>query len=80
MQFQADILGAVVERPTCLELTALGAAYLAGLAIGFWQSIEELEQVWQVERTFEPNMNNSLRTELLDNWQEAVKRSQGWAK
>jgi len=80
MQFQADILGAVVERPTCLELTALGAAYLAGLAIGFWQSIEELEQVWQVERTFEPNMNNSLRTELLGNWQEAVKRSQGWAK
>lgn len=80
MQFQADILNTIVERPTCLELTALGAAYLAGLAVGFWNSIEELEQVWQVERIFEPKMANSERQELLSNWQEAVKRAQGWVK
>ncbi|AUR52249.1 glycerol kinase GlpK [Aquella oligotrophica] len=80
MQFQADILNTIVERPTCLELTALGAAYLAGLAVGFWNSIEELEQVWQVERIFEPKMADSERQELLSNWQEAVKRAQGWVK
>lgn len=80
MQFQADILNTIVERPTCLELTALGAAYLAGLAVGFWNSIEELEQVWQVERIFEPKMADSERKELLSNWQEAVKRAQGWVK
>ena len=80
MQFQADILNTTVERPTCLELTALGAAYLAGLAVGFWNSIEELEQVWQVERIFEPKMADSERKELLSNWQEAVKRAQGWIK
>ncbi len=80
MQFQADILNTIVERPTCLELTALGAAYLAGLAVGFWNSIEELEQVWQVERIFEPKMADSERKDLLDNWQEAVKRAHGWIK
>ena len=80
MQFQADILNTIVERPTCLELTALGAAYLAGMAVGFWNSIEELEQVWQVERIFEPKMADSERKDLLDNWQEAVKRAHGWIK
>lgn len=80
MQFQADILDCVVERPTCLELTALGAAYLAGLAVGFWKSTDELEQVWKIERIFEPQMNSATRIELLDNWHEAVTRSKGWAK
>lgn len=80
MQFQADILDCVVERPTCLELTALGAAYLAGLAVGFWKSTAELEQVWKIERVFEPQMNSTTRIELLDNWHEAVTRSKGWAK
>jgi glycerol kinase len=80
MQFQADILNCVVERPTCLELTALGAAYLAGLAVGFWQSDEELEQVWKVERVFEPNMQANKREELLEHWHKSVTRSQGWAR
>ena len=80
MQFQADILDCVVERPTCLELTALGAAYLAGLAVGFWGSIEELEQVWKVDRIFEPNMSKDTRENLLSNWHEATSRSKAWIK
>ncbi|RTL11433.1 MAG: glycerol kinase [Neisseriaceae bacterium] len=80
MQFQADILDCVVERPTCLELTALGAAYLAGLAVGFWQSTDELEQVWKVDRIFEPKMTVANREHLLEHWHKAVTRSQGWAK
>lgn len=80
MQFQADILDCVVERPTCLELTALGAAYLAGLAVDFWQSTDELEQVWKVDRVFEPKMTIATREHLLEHWHKAVTRSQGWAK
>ena len=79
MQFQADILDTVVERPTCLELIALGAAYLAGLAVDFWQSMDELEQVWQVERCFEPQMKAAVREDLLNYWHKAVSRSSGWA-
>jgi glycerol kinase len=80
MQFQADILDTVVERPTCLELTALGAAYLAGLAVGFWQSEAELEQVWKVDRVFTPQMSQQQRDDLLGYWHQAVKRSLGWAE
>ena len=80
MQFQADILDCVVERPTCLELTALGAAYLAGLAVGFWKSTDELEQVWKVDRIFEPQMLQSTRQDLLEHWHKAIGRSSGWAK
>jgi glycerol kinase len=80
MQFQADILNIPVERPQCLELTALGAAYLAGLAVGFWQSELELESIWKLDRRFEPNMSNSTRNQLLGTWHEAVHRSLGWIK
>jgi glycerol kinase len=80
MQFQADILNCVVERPTCLELTALGAAYLAGLAVGFWQSTEELEKVWKIDREFTPTMNATLRDDLLGYWQQAIGRSLAWEK
>lgn len=80
MQFQADILDCVVERPTCLELTALGAAYLAGLAVKFWDSVDELEAVWKVERVFEPQMSLDQRSNLLEHWHKAVGRSLGWAK
>lgn len=80
MQFQADILNTIVERPKCLELTSLGAAYLAGIAVGFWQSTKELENVWQIERKFEPTMNQSQRNALLDSWHEAVSRSLNWIK
>jgi glycerol kinase len=80
MQFQADILNIAVERPVCLELTALGAAYLAGLATGFWQSIDELEQVWQVEHRFEPTMPDTQRDKLLKVWHNAVSHSLNWLK
>ncbi len=80
MQFQADILNTVVERPKCLELTALGAAYLAGIAVGFWSSVDELEAVWQIDRQFEPLINNQTRQELLAIWHEAVNRTKGWVQ
>ena len=80
MQFQADILNCVVERPVCLELTALGAAYLAGIGVGFWQSIDELENVWQVEQRFTPQMDEKSRVKLLNAWHEAVGRSKNWIK
>ena len=80
MQFQADILDCVVERPVCLELTALGAAYLAGLGVGFWQSVDELESVWKVERSFTPQMDANTRNSLLEAWHEAVSRSRNWIK
>lgn len=80
MQFQADILDCVIERPECLERTALGAAYLAGLAVGFWQSIAELETLWKLERRFEPHIKASERDTLVEQWQDAVSRSRGWLK
>ncbi len=80
MQFQADILNCVVERPVCLELTALGAAYLAGLGVGFWTSVDELEGVWQIERRFTPQMDSKLRDSLLVAWHEAIGRSKNWIK
>lgn len=80
MQFQADIANIVVERPKCLELTATGAAYLAGLAVGFWKSISELEEVWQLDKRFEPSMPETKRNELLDMWQEAINRTKNWIK
>lgn len=80
MQFQADILGVPVQRPAVTETTALGAAYLAGLATGFWQSQEEIAQKWRVERTFEPNMSDDQRESLYAGWQKAVERSKAWAE
>ena len=79
MQFQADILGVPVDRPAVTETTALGAAYLAGLATGFWESQEEIAQQWQLERTFEPAMPADQRESLYARWQAAVERSRGWA-
>jgi glycerol kinase len=78
MQFQADILGVVVERPKYLELTALGAAFLAGLAVGFWHSVDELHSIWELDRRFEPKMKDSERRRLLATWHEAVSRVKGW--
>ncbi|MEK7404810.1 MAG: glycerol kinase GlpK [Acidobacteriota bacterium] len=74
MQFQADILNRRIARPVDTETTALGAAYLAGLATGFWKSVEELESFWGVERVFEPNMADAVRARLLEGWQTAVAR------
>jgi len=76
-QFQADILGRPVVRPADIETTALGAAYLAGLATGFWGSTEEIEGFWRVERVFEPGMEAALREELFAGWRRAVARCRG---
>jgi glycerol kinase len=80
MQFQSDILGVEVHRPEVIETTALGAAYLAGLAVGYWADKEEVAKNWAVSRKFMPAMNEEKREELLEGWHEAVKRSLGWAK
>ncbi len=79
MQFQADILGVPVQRPAVTETTALGAAYLAGLAVGYWSSQEEIAQQWRVEKTFDPHMSDDERQSLYGGWQRAVERSRGWA-
>jgi glycerol kinase len=79
-QFQADILGVPVERPKITETTALGAAYLAGLAVGFWESQAEIREQWQLERTFEPQMSQDERDTLYEQWQRAVERSRRWAQ
>jgi len=79
MQFQADILGVPVIRPKIAETTALGAAYAAGLAIGYWRNKTELQQNWQLEQTWIPEMASSRREELFRNWSKAVIRSLDWA-
>lgn len=79
MQFQADILGVPVQRPAITETTALGAAYLAGLAVGFWPSREQIQELWSVERTFAPEMSPRTRDTLYAGWKRAVERSRGWA-
>jgi glycerol kinase len=80
MQFQADIFGSNVTRPRILETTALGAAYLAGLAVGYWESIDEVKKQWAVERTFEPEMDQSASDKLLHFWKKAVERTHGWSE
>ncbi|MBM7686024.1 MAG: glycerol kinase [Epulopiscium sp.] len=79
MQFQADVLGVQVDRPQVIETTALGAAYLAGLAVGYWKDKEDIKKNWTISRSFMPNMDENRRKELLKGWREAVKRSLGWA-
>ena len=74
MQFQADILGCPIVRPADTETTALGAAYLAGLAVGFWKSVEEVESFWRADRRFEPGMSNSDRDRMWSGWKTAVGR------
>jgi glycerol kinase len=78
MQFQADILGVAVQRPQVAETTALGAAYLAGLAVGFWSSQQEVSALWAIDRTFEPLMSSDQRSSLYANWKRAVQRSLNW--
>lgn len=78
MQFQADILGANVERPEVIETTALGAAYLAGLAVGFWKDQEEIRSSWRMNHCFKPEMDEERRTKLYKRWLKAVERSKDW--
>ncbi len=74
LQFQADLLGAAVVRPVCTETTALGAAYLAGLAVGVWKNTDELESLWKKDRVFEPRLDMARREQLYAGWKEAVSR------
>jgi glycerol kinase len=79
MQFQSDILNCKVVRPKITETTALGAAYLAGLAVEYWKNVEEIQQQWQVDKLFSPEMNDDKRIELVNGWQRAVKAAVAWA-
>ena len=80
MQFQADILGADVLRPQCVETTALGAAYLAGIAVGYWNDQEDIRHNWALSKTFRAEMPEQKREQLLKGWQRAVKCALAWAK
>lgn len=78
MQFQSDILDCNVQRPVVAETTALGAAYLAGLAVGFWKDLSDVEQNWQLDKEFTSTMDHETRNKLCTNWERAVERSLGW--
>jgi len=80
LQFQADVLGRRVVRPVVKETTALGVAYLAGLAVDYWEGVDEIRGLWKAERVFEPEMDEETRERLYRNWKEAVRRALGWAK
>ncbi len=77
-QFQSDILGIPIVRPKVTETTALGAAYLAGLAVGFWKSTDELQKKWEIDARFEPEMKTSEKERLLEKWNQAVEKSKNW--
>ena len=79
MQIPGGLLGVPVQRPAVTETTALGAAYLAGLAVGFWPDVRSLADQWTIERTFEPRMAADERDALIAGWQRAVERAKGWA-
>ena len=79
MQFQADVLGVPVVRPKVLETTALGAAYLAGLAVGFWNNTDDVRANWRIDRRFEPQMSRQQAAELRAGWNKAVERAKAWA-
>jgi glycerol kinase len=79
MQFQSDLLDTKVVRPTVVETTALGAAYLAGLAVGYWSSTEDIQQQWQMERVFSPSMDDAKRAELSEGWKRAINTAISWS-
>lgn len=80
MQTQADIMGAPVKRPKCIETTAMGAAYLAGLAVGYWKNREEVEENWAVDKIFSPAISEEERQQKVKGWNKAVRCSYLWAK
>jgi glycerol kinase len=80
MQFQSDIINTNVLRPSCVETTAMGAAYLAGLAVGYWNSKQDVIANWAIDKKFDPQMDAATRDKLLKGWKKAVKCSYGWAK
>ena len=80
LEFQSDLLNQAVYRPECIETTSLGAAYLAGLATGFWKDKNEIISNWQIDRIFSPNMDEESRCRLLAGWHKAVNTTFGWSK
>ena len=78
MQIQAEAIRNKVARPKITETTALGAAYLAGLATGFWKNIEEVKKQWQIDRTFAPKEDPEKFRQVISNWKKAVERSKAW--
>ena len=80
MQFQSDIVGCEVYRPKCIETTALGAAYLAGLAVGYWKSLDDIKSNWAIDRVFKPGMEEEKRHKLLKGWHKAVKCALMWGE
>jgi glycerol kinase len=78
MQFQADILGVPVARPKVIETTALGAAFLAGLAVGFWGSTDDLTHAWEIDRRFEPRMSADEAATRRRRWAKALQRARDW--
>jgi len=80
MQFQANLLNCKVIRPKIVETTALGAAYLAGLAVGYWKSLDEIQQQWQAEREFIPAADTPEVQNGIKGWKRAVKAAQAWSK
>ena len=80
MQMQADISGAPLQRPVCVETTAMGAAYLAGLAVGYWSDKEDVIKNWAAERIFKPEISADLREKKIRQWKKAVTYAFNWAK
>ena len=80
MQTQSNIINAPVNRPQCVETTAMGAAYLAGLAVGYWGSKEDVVKNWAIDQTFEPKIDDEQRNKMIKGWNKAVKYAYGWAK
>ena len=80
MQFQSDILNCNVQRPKCIETTALGAAYLAGLAVGYWESLDDIRSNWAIDKIFDPDMEEAERAAKLKGWHKAVKCAILWGE
>ena len=80
MQTQADIINAPVKRPRCVETTAMGAAYVAGLAVGYWKSVDEIRENWEIDRIFEATITEEERGKRLKGWSKAVRYAFDWAK
>jgi glycerol kinase len=78
MQFQADLIGIPVIRPKSIETTALGAAYLAGLAVNFWESVDEIMGQWAIDRKFVKKIDDREKNELISGWEKAILRAKAW--
>ena len=78
MQFQSDILNCEVHRPSCIETTALGAAYLAGLSVGYWANTDDIRNNWALDKVFESSMDSAKQAKLLKGWHKAVKCAMVW--